>query len=212
MAVGLPRGPSNRLERFGGAASPGLNRPLVRGGFETPGRRAKLSGVAPRVPEASCVVRLVAAGRGSANGPGFWGRETVARVLAWDAGPPLRRTSPTPARHLSRVSPASRVRRPPSRDLADPFHSKGGSLAQPVEHLTFNQRAAGSNPARPTKESTSYGVIKRNVWVGFGEYLTRHLTDGGCLGRFSGRNPDGLASHQETSYLTFAFPWYHNRI
>ena len=30
------------------------------------------------------------------------------------------------------------------------YNSSWGSLAQSVEHLTFNQVAAGSNPARPT--------------------------------------------------------------
>ena len=34
-----------------------------------------------------------------------------------------------------------------------------GSVAQLVEHLTFNQVALGSSPSRPTIKSVSYGDV-----------------------------------------------------
>ena len=37
----------------------------------------------------------------------------------------------------------------------------GEPLAQLVEHLTFNQVLAGSNPARPTIKTMTYSTLKK---------------------------------------------------
>ena len=40
----------------------------------------------------------------------------------------------------------------------------GGSLAQLVEQLTFNQLVAGSNPARPTIKAVVFTICLNNKW------------------------------------------------
>src|SRR4051812_13003347 len=52
------------------------------------------------------------------------------------------------------MGPAARVRPGPSRVVRTaPLESRCGPVAQLVEQGTFNPKAAGSRPARPTPES-----------------------------------------------------------
>ena len=82
---------------------------------------------------------------------------TAAPVAQWieHQPPELRATGSNPVRRTIKIQHTHDVGSSPSKKYRrDARHSRylqhGGPLAQLVEQLTLNQRAAGSSPATPT--------------------------------------------------------------
>jgi hypothetical protein len=57
-----------------------------------------------------------------------------------------------------------------------PSDLPGGPLAQLVEQLTLNQRAAGSIPARPTNISIGSGIVPKDTDFSCGFWLSSSAT------------------------------------